>query len=70
MNVFKNSDYIEPYASQEYPVAKSLSDGLYIQYSINVSVINTDLVVRAETCRATATNRPYDSPHYDFIVDG
>ena len=68
MDVFKSIDYRQPYASQDYPVFKSLSDNLYIQYSINTS--NPNLVVRAETCRATPTNRPYDTPQYVFIADG
>ncbi|XP_028394918.1 uncharacterized protein LOC114519064 [Dendronephthya gigantea] len=68
MNVFRRSDYRDSYTSQDYPVLKSLSDNLYIQYSVNTS--NSDLVVRAETCRATPTNRPYDSPQYVFIDDG
>jgi hypothetical protein len=68
MDVFKDIDYRQPYASQDYPVFKSLSDNLYIQYSINTS--NPNLVVRAETCRATPTNRPYDTPQYVFIADG
>ena len=68
MDVFRKSDYRESYTSQDYPVVKSLSDNLYIQYSVNTS--NPDIVVRAETCRATPTNRPYDSPQYVFIDDG
>ncbi|XP_028394865.1 uncharacterized protein LOC114519007 [Dendronephthya gigantea] len=68
LGVFKGGDYRESYTSQDYPVAKSLSDNLYIQYSVNTS--NLDLVVRAETCRATPTNRPYDTPQYVFIDDG
>ncbi|XP_028394860.1 ZP domain-containing protein-like [Dendronephthya gigantea] len=68
MDVFTSSNYRDSYTTQDYPVTKSLSDNLYIQYSINTS--NSDLVVRAETCRATPTNRPYDSPQYVFIYGG
>ncbi|CAB4040963.1 Hypothetical predicted protein [Paramuricea clavata] len=68
MDVFNSINYRQPYTSQDYPVLKSLSDNLYIQYSINAS--KSDLVVRAETCRATPTNRPYDTPQYVFIADG
>jgi hypothetical protein len=68
MDVFKNFNYLQSYRSQDYPVFKSLSDNIYIQYSINT--INSNLVVRAETCRATPTNRPYDTPQYVFIADG
>lgn len=68
MDVFKNFNYLQSYRSQDYPVLKSLSDNIYIQYSINT--INSNLVVRAETCRATPTNRPYDTPQYVFIADG
>ena len=68
LDVFESSNYRQPYTTQDYPVLKSLSDYLYIQYYINTS--NSDLVVRAETCRATPTNQPYDSPQYVFISDG
>ncbi len=68
MDVFKSSDYRQPYTSQDYPVSKTLSDRLYVQYAIDTS--NPNLVVRAETCRATPTNKPYDSPQYVFIADG
>ncbi|XP_028394920.1 ZP domain-containing protein-like [Dendronephthya gigantea] len=68
MDVFTSWNYRDSYTSQDYPVLKSLSDNLYIQYSVNTS--NSDLVVRAETCRATPTNRPYDTPQYVFIDDG
>ncbi|XP_028394866.1 deleted in malignant brain tumors 1 protein-like [Dendronephthya gigantea] len=67
-DVFKSSDFRQPYTAQDFPIFKSLSDNLYIQYSVNTS--NSDLVVRAKTCRATPTNRPYDSPQYVFIDDG
>ncbi|XP_028395056.1 ZP domain-containing protein-like [Dendronephthya gigantea] len=68
MDVFRSRNYRDSYTSQDYPVVKSLSDNLYIQYYLNTS--NYDLVVRAETCRATPTNRPYDTPQYVFIDDG
>jgi hypothetical protein len=68
MDVFKSSAYRQQYSSQDYPVLKHLSDNLYIQYSINTS--NPNLVVRAETCRATTSNKPYESPQYVFIADG
>ena len=68
IDVFKSSEYRQKYTSQDYPVFKRLSDNLYIQYSVNTS--NPNLVVRAETCRATPTNRPYENPQYVFIADG
>ncbi|CAB4006010.1 deleted in malignant brain tumors 1 -like, partial [Paramuricea clavata] len=68
IDVFKSIDYRQPYAPQDYPVFKSPSENLYIQYSINTS--NPNLVVRAEMCRATPTNKPYDTPQYVFIADG
>ncbi|XP_046844438.1 uncharacterized protein LOC124438363 isoform X2 [Xenia sp. Carnegie-2017] len=66
LDVFKNSDYRERYTSQDYPILMALSKNLYIQYSVNIR----NLSVRAEKCRATPSNRPYESIYYDFIVDG
>jgi hypothetical protein len=68
LDVFENDYYSQSYTSQDYPVFKSLTDNLYIQYTINTT--DPNLVVRAETCRATPTNRAYDSPQYVFIDDG
>ena len=68
MDVFKSSEYRQSYISRDYPVPKSLSDNLYIQYNINTN--NSNLVVRAETCRATPTNQAHDRPQYVFISDG
>lgn len=55
-------------SSEQYPVFKSFEDRINIQYGINVN--NSDIVVRAETCRATPTNKPYETPQYEFISDG
>ena len=68
LDVFKSSDYGQAYTPQDYPVLKSLSDYLFIQYYLNSS--DPNLVVHAETCRATPTNQAYASPQYVFISDG
>ena len=68
MEVFKGSDFREPYTPQDHPVSKTLSDRLYIQYFVNST--NPNLVVRAETCRATPINAPHNTPQYVFIADG
>ena len=68
IDFFKSNAFREAYTTNDYPVFKRLSQNIYIQYSINTS--NPDLVVRAETCRATPSNKPYDSPQYVFIADG
>ena len=68
MDFYKSSFFAQPYTFDNYPVFKRLSDFIYIQYSINTS--SADLVVHAETCRATPTNRPYDNPQYVFIANG
>ena len=68
MDFYKSSSFAEPYTIYDYPVFKHLSDSIYIQYSVDTS--SSDLVVHAETCRATPTNRPYDNPQYVFIANG
>lgn len=68
MDIFQSYSFSNVYTVDDYPVFKSLADHLYIQYAINTT--NVDLVVHAETCRATPTNRPYDSPQYVFIDNG
>ena len=68
IDFFKSNAFREAYTTNDYPVFKRLSQNIYIQYSINTS--NPDLVVRAETCRATPSNKPYDTPQYVFIADG
>jgi hypothetical protein len=45
--------------SEKYPAFKSFEDRIHIQYGLNTS--NTDIVVRAETCRATPSSKPYDT---------
>ena len=68
IDFYKSISFVEPYTTYDYPVFKHLSDFIYIQYSVNTS--SADLVVYAETCRATPTNRPYDYPQYVFIANG
>jgi hypothetical protein len=54
--------------SEQYPAFKSFEDRIHIEYG--VSTQNGDIVVRAETCRATPTTKPFDTPHYEFISEG
>jgi hypothetical protein len=54
-------------SSEQYPVFKSFEDRINIEYGISTS--NTDIVVRAETCRATPSSKPYDTPQYEFISE-
>ena len=61
-------DRFFPSSSEQYPAFKSFEDRINIQYGISVN--NSDIVARAETCRATPTNKPYDTPQYEFISDG
>lgn len=68
LDFYKDGSYKQPYISNDYPVPKSISDQIHIQYSVDTS--NTDIVIRAKTCRATPTNKPYDQPQYVFIDDG
>ena len=68
MEFYKDSSYGQAYIDDDYPVSKSLSDQIYVQYSVDTS--NSDIVIRAKTCRATPTNKPYDQPQYPFIEDG
>ena len=66
MGSFSDSGFLSS-TSEQYPVFKSIEDRINIQYS--VSTRNTDIVVRAETCRATPTNNPYDRPQYMIISE-
>ena len=64
---FKDSGFLSS-SSEEYPAFKSFQDRINIQYGVTTS--NTDIVVRAETCRATPSSKPYDTPQYEFISEG
>ncbi len=57
-----------PSAQEQYPAFKSFEHRINIEYGISTS--NPDLVARAETCLATPTNKPYDTPQYKFISEG
>ena len=54
--------------SEQYPAFKSFSDRINIQYGVDTK--NPDIVVRAESCRATPSNKPNDTPQYVFISEG
>ncbi|XP_028413560.1 ZP domain-containing protein-like [Dendronephthya gigantea] len=55
-------------SSEDYPAFKSFSDRINIQYYVDTQ--DSDIVVRAETCRATPSSKPYDTPQYEFISNG
>ncbi|CAB4003171.1 Hypothetical predicted protein [Paramuricea clavata] len=66
MDSFKDAGFISS-SSEDYPAFKSFEDRINIQYGVSTS--NTDIVVRAETCRATPSSKPYDTPQYEFISE-
>ena len=66
MGSFTDSGFLSS-SSEQYPAFKSFEDRINIQYGISSS--NTDIVVRAETCRATPSNKPYDTPQYLIISE-
>ena len=66
MGSFSDSGFLSS-TSEQYPVFKSFEDRINIQYG--VSTRNTDIVVRAETCHATPSNKPYDNPQYVIISE-
>ncbi|XP_028413546.1 ZP domain-containing protein-like [Dendronephthya gigantea] len=55
-------------SSEDYPAFKSFSDRINIQYYVDTQ--NPDIVVRAETCRATPSSKSYDTPQYEFMSGG
>ncbi|XP_046855908.1 CUB and zona pellucida-like domain-containing protein 1 [Xenia sp. Carnegie-2017] len=63
---FSNNDFSSS-SSDQYPVFKSIRDRIYIQYSIDTA--NSNIVVRAESCHATPTNKAYNQPQYQIIKD-
>lgn len=46
-----------PSSFEQYPVFKSFQDRINVQYGVKTA--NSDIVVRAESCHATPTNKPY-----------
>ncbi|XP_046855863.1 deleted in malignant brain tumors 1 protein-like isoform X4 [Xenia sp. Carnegie-2017] len=56
-----------PSSFEQYPVFKGSQDRINIQYGVRT--VNTDIVVRAESCHATPTNKPYDTPQYSIIAE-
>lgn len=66
MGSFTDSGFLSS-SSEQYPAFKSFEDRINIQYGIATS--NTDIAVRAETCHATPSSKPYDTPQYVFISE-
>lgn len=68
MELFKTDSYIDSYWIDDYPVHGNFSKNIYIQYAVNTTC--ADVMVRAVSCRATPTNKPYDTPQFVFITHG
>ncbi|EDO44277.1 predicted protein [Nematostella vectensis] len=68
MALYRNQSYSSLYVSREYPISIELNEPLYVEYSVTSSTAN--LVVFAETCRATTTGNPNTLPQYDFVKEG
>ena len=66
LDSFSDDGFLSP-TSEQYPAFKSFEDRIHIQYGLNSS--NADIVVRAETCRATPSSKPDDTPQYEFISE-
>ncbi|XP_048584132.1 ZP domain-containing protein-like [Nematostella vectensis] len=67
MSLYRNNSYKGSYESREYPIDIGVDEPLFLEYGVSSS---TDLIVFAETCRATTTGSPNSWPQYDFIKDG
>ncbi|KAK3740322.1 hypothetical protein QZH41_008775, partial [Actinostola sp. cb2023] len=68
MNLFKSSEYKQPYTPVDYPVALSLNTPLWIQFAVKDTKV--DLVVFAESCSATPSPDPNSSTKYVFLEQG
>ncbi|XP_032231651.1 ZP domain-containing protein [Nematostella vectensis] len=68
MALYRNQSFSTSFESREYPISIELDEPLYVGHSVTSST--ADLVVFAETFRATTTGNPNSLPHYDFIRDG
>ncbi|KAK3738594.1 hypothetical protein QZH41_009883, partial [Actinostola sp. cb2023] len=66
MNLFRSSQYQKPYSPLDYPV--SLNEPLWIQFEVKDT--NADLVVFAESCRATTSINPNSLPKYVLLEQG
>ena len=66
-DVYRSSSYSIPYTDNDFPVEVTLNDYMYFEYSVESSA---DLVIFAETCKATAGPSFYSSPHYTIIQNG
>ncbi|XP_028413548.1 ZP domain-containing protein-like [Dendronephthya gigantea] len=67
MGSYSDSGFLSP-SSEQYPAFKSFSERINIEYGVDTQ--NPDIVVRAESCRATPSIQPYDTPQYEFISEG
>ena len=68
MDMFKTNNYYTPYSYDDYPITVSLLDRLFIQ--IAVESFQSNLVVFADTCKATPSSDPYSVPQYIFLQRG
>ncbi|KAL9988076.1 hypothetical protein ACROYT_G002476 [Oculina patagonica] len=68
MDLFKSSNYYTPYNFHDYPITVNLQDRLFVQ--IAVEAPQSNLVVFADTCKATPSTDPYSVPQYIFLQRG
>ncbi|KAK3754731.1 hypothetical protein QZH41_019372 [Actinostola sp. cb2023] len=65
MNLFRSSQYKNPYTPRDYPVALSLNKPLWIQFEVKDTKV--DLVVFAESRSATTSPNPNSLPKYVLL---
>ena len=68
MHMYKSDNYRDKYSPSEFPVSVDLGQQLRIQVKVTDAI--GDLVVFAETCRATLSTDPTSSPNYVFLKHG
>ncbi|KAL9988075.1 hypothetical protein ACROYT_G002475 [Oculina patagonica] len=68
MDLFKSSNYYTPFNFDDYPITVNLQDRLFVQ--IAVESPQSNLVVFADTCKATPSTDPYSVPQYIFLQRG
>ena len=68
MDLYKTSQYQTPYSPFDYPVKVSLDQTLWVQFEVKNAI--ADLVVFADSCRATTSVKPNSYPQYVFLKGG
>ena len=67
MDFYKTSAYATRYTENDYPIPVKLNEYLYVKYSVESSA---ELVIMAETCKATKYGNFYSWPQYSIIQNG